>query len=313
MPTEEEKNKITEAQNANPDIPLGNAEGFLLMLSSITALEARLKLWAFRLDYDIMEREIAEQLFDLKKAIEEIESSQTFKLILGTLRSIGNFLNGAEAKGFQIDYLAKVPEVKDTVHKHSLLYHLANIIIEKFPKSTDFYSEIGAVTRASKVDYDELARNITKLETDCKASWEYLKLIAKHDGNNQMKQKMTEFLRDSAERIIVLSVIHRRVLNRFKKMVVFLGANMAAAKEAKPRAVLQTISEFALEYRTTRERVKEQNEKKANFRERNKTRGKMITEVFVFFCDSHLTESLVRIPYHTSDYSSKLTIFFVSF
>lgn len=51
MPTEEEKNKITEAQNANPDIPLGNAESFLLMLSSITALEARLKLWAFRLDY----------------------------------------------------------------------------------------------------------------------------------------------------------------------------------------------------------------------------------------------------------------------
>ena len=279
MPTEEEKNKITEAQNANSDIPLGNAESFLLMLSSITVLEARLKLWLFRLDYDIMESEIAEQLFDLKKAIEEIESSATFKLILGTLRSIGNFLNGAEVKGFQIDYLAKVPEVKDTVHKHSLLYHLAHIIIEKYQKSTDFYSEIGAVTRASKVDYDELARNITKLETDCKASWEYLKLIAKHDGNNQMKQKMSEFLRDSAERIIVLSVIQRRVLNRFKKMVVFLGANMTTAKEAKPRTILQIISEFALEYRTTRERVKEQIEKKANFRERNKTRGKMITEV----------------------------------
>lgn len=42
---------------------------------------------------------------------------------------------------------------------------------------------------------------------------------------------------------------------------------------------LSTVSEFALEYRTTRERVKEQLEKKANHRERNKTRGKMITEV----------------------------------
>lgn len=94
-----------------------------------------------------------------------------------------------------------------------------------------------------------------------------------------MKQKMSEFLRDSAERIIVLSVIQRRVLNRFKKMVVFLGANMTTAKEAKPRTVLQIISEFALEYRTTRERVKEQIEKKANSKERNKTRGKMITEV----------------------------------
>ena len=66
-------------------------------------------------------------------------------------------------------------------------------------------------------------------------------------------------------------------------MVVFLGANMTAAKEAKPRTILQIVSEFALEYRTTRERVKEQIEKKANLRERNKTRGKMITEVGVFF------------------------------
>jgi hypothetical protein len=39
------------------------------------------------------------------------------------------------------------------------------------------------------------------------------------------------------------------------------------------------VSEFALEYRTTRERVLQQLEKKANHRERNKTRGKMITDV----------------------------------
>lgn len=39
------------------------------------------------------------------------------------------------------------------------------------------------------------------------------------------------------------------------------------------------MSEFALEYRTTRDRVIQQLEKKANCRERNKTRGKMITQV----------------------------------
>ena len=55
MPTEEEKTKILEAQMANPDVPLGNAEQFLLTLSSITELSARLSLWAFKLDYDGME------------------------------------------------------------------------------------------------------------------------------------------------------------------------------------------------------------------------------------------------------------------
>jgi hypothetical protein len=49
--------------------------------------------------------------------------------------------------------------------------------------------QIGAVTRASKIDFDELAANIAKLESECKASWDHLKLIAKHDGSTMMKVK----------------------------------------------------------------------------------------------------------------------------
>ena len=92
-------------------------------------------------------------------------------------------------KGFQVEYLAKVPEVKDTVHKHSLLHHLCHMIMEQNTETTDLYSEIGAVTRASRVDFDELAANLNKMEEDCKASWDHLRAIAKHDGNTAMKIK----------------------------------------------------------------------------------------------------------------------------
>ncbi len=294
MPTDEEKTKILEAQMANPDVPLGSAESFLLTLASISALEARLRLWAFRIDYDTIEREVAEPLMDLKQATAELEKCETFRLILGTLLSIGNFLNGVEAKGFQIDYLAKVPEVKDTVHKHSLLHHLCHIVMEKFPKSSDLYSELGAVSRASKTDFEEVGKSLQKMELDCKASWEHLKVIAKHDGSTPMKVRMSEFLADCAERIIVLGIIHRRVINRFKKFLVYLGLPSHSIKETKPNIILKTISEFALEYRTTRERVKEQLEKKANHRERNKTRGKMITEVILIILTLKMIQSFVK-------------------
>lgn len=56
IPTEEEKQKIQEAQLVNPDIPLGSAEQFLLTLSSITELSARLQLWAFKMDYEFTEK-----------------------------------------------------------------------------------------------------------------------------------------------------------------------------------------------------------------------------------------------------------------
>ncbi|RZC31850.1 FH1/FH2 domain-containing protein 3, partial [Asbolus verrucosus] len=277
LPTEEERSKIQEAQAANPDLPLGSAEQFLLTLASISELPARLKLWAFKLDFENSEREIAEPLMDLKQGIELLKANKTFRGILSTLLSIGNFLNGNEVKGFQIDYLAKVPEVKDTVHKHSLLHHLCHIVMEKFPDATDLYSEIGAITRASKIDFDELALNIQRLESDCKASWDHLKLIAKHDGSTMMKVKMSDFLGDCAERIILVGIIHRRVMNRFHKFLLWLGIPLHQISDTKPNEFCRIVSEFALEYRTTRERVLQQLEKKANHRERNKTRGKMIT------------------------------------
>lgn len=56
LPTEEEKVRIQEAQSANPDVPLGSAEQFLLTLASISQLEARLRLWAFKLDFEISEK-----------------------------------------------------------------------------------------------------------------------------------------------------------------------------------------------------------------------------------------------------------------
>lgn len=142
LPTEEERTKIQDAQTANPDLPLGSAEQFLITLASISELPARLKLWAFKLDFENLEREIAEPLMDLKQGIEVLRGNTTFRGILSTLLSIGIFLNGNEVKGFQIEYLAKVPEVKDTVHKHSLLHHLCHIVMEKFPDATDLYSEV---------------------------------------------------------------------------------------------------------------------------------------------------------------------------
>lgn len=56
-----------------------------------------------------------------------------------------------KAKGFELTYLEKVPEVKDTVHKQSLLHHVCTAVVENFPQSSDLYSEIGAITRSAKV------------------------------------------------------------------------------------------------------------------------------------------------------------------
>ncbi|MGH0144728.1 UNVERIFIED_CONTAM: hypothetical protein FKN15_011412 [Acipenser sinensis] len=228
VPTDEEKQRIQEAQLANPDVPLGTAEQFLLMLSSISGLTARLQLWAFKLDYESMEKEIAEPLFDLKLGMEQLAKNKTFKNILATLLAIGNFLN------------------------------------------------------CSNVDFDQLSESLVQLERKCKTSWDNLKVIAKHESKAALKNKLTEFLKDCTERIIILKVVHRRIINRFHSFLLYLGQPSHSVRDMKVTQFCRIISEFALEYRTTRERALQQRQKRAAYRERNKTRGKMITETEKF-------------------------------
>lgn len=278
IPTEEEKQKITEAQLVNPDVPLGSAEQFLLTLSSISELSARLQLWAFKLDYETMEKEVAEPLQDIKEGMDQVEKNRTLRCILTTLLAVGNFLNGTNAKGFELYYLEKVPEVKDTVHKQSLLHHVCNMVVEKFPDTTDLYSEIGAITRSAKVDFDQVQENLNQMERRCRACWDHLKAIAKHETKPVLKTKMSEFLRDCAERIIILKIVHRRIVNRFHAFMLFIGHAPYSIRDVSITRFCRIVSEFALEYRTARERVLQQRLKRATHRERNKTRGKMITD-----------------------------------
>lgn len=65
-----------------------------------------------------------------------------------------------------------------------------------------------------QVDFEELAESVLQLEQRCKASWEHLKAIAKHDCKPALKNKLLDFLQASTEKIGLLKIIHRRVLNR---------------------------------------------------------------------------------------------------
>uniref|UniRef100_H3C7S3 Formin homology 2 domain containing 1 n=2 Tax=Tetraodon nigroviridis TaxID=99883 RepID=H3C7S3_TETNG len=288
VPTEEEKLKIQEAQLANPDVPLGTAEHFLSSLASISALTPRLQLWAFKLNYEALEKVWLSlsrnrgALFDLKLGMEQLAFNKTFRRILATLLAIGNFLNSSNAKGFELSYLEKVVEVKDTVHRQSLLYHTCSQVVENYPESSDVYSEVPAVTRSAKVDFEVLAENLVQLERRCKASWDHLKVVTKHETKAALKAKLTEFLKDCTQRVTVLKVVHRRVVNRFHSFLLFLGQPSSSVRDIKVTTFCRIISEFSLEYRTTRERVLTRKHKRAAHRERTKTRGKMITETEKF-------------------------------
>ena len=61
---------------------------------------------------------------------------------------------------FDLEYLSRIVDVKDTVHKAPLLLHLVELVVEKFSDSSDLHSELCHVHFVAKVrqfaDYNEL-------------------------------------------------------------------------------------------------------------------------------------------------------------
>ena len=54
IPTDDEIVHIKQAQDHSPHTPLGSAEQFLLVLSHISGLDSKLKLWLFKLDFKVL-------------------------------------------------------------------------------------------------------------------------------------------------------------------------------------------------------------------------------------------------------------------
>merc|ERR1712243_355247 len=122
--TAEEIEMIKEAQKISPDVPLGHAEQYLLLMSSIPDLQCRLKLWAFKADFTSLETDILDSVRALQKGSKDIQTSKIFQNLMSIILSIGNHLNNSKVEGFQVRYLAKLTQVKDTNTKKSLLYHV---------------------------------------------------------------------------------------------------------------------------------------------------------------------------------------------
>ena len=164
---------------AYPFIFPGDAEQFLQILGSISNIDARLKLWAFKTDFKTMEKEIYEPLKDLKLGMDVLQENKTFHTILSVTLAIGNILNKKESKGFHLDYLTKLSGVKDTVEKKSLMFHITSKVRVTFPECSDLYSEIDPLIRASRTNYSELEADLGTMTEQCNNASNYVKVSGK--------------------------------------------------------------------------------------------------------------------------------------
>ena len=89
-----------------------------------------------------------------------------------------------------------------------------------------------------QMDWSETEASLEKLQRDLAHSWEHLRAIAKHESftdsiSTEKKMKSAQFLAEASERLKVLEVVHRRVKNRFNRLLLYLGMNTSQAEQQK--------------------------------------------------------------------------------
>ena len=221
IPTDEEISSIKDAQRNNSELPLGSAEQFLLILSSINGLDCKLKLWAFKVDFKAMEKDICEPLLSLKEGMRAVQKSEIFCQYLNLLLEIGNFLNSSNASGFQLDFLSKVTWVKDTVHKKPLLHHVVKEMTQSHPESGDFSKDFAALQIVSRTDFDLLENNLRDMEEECKSSLGYINLGRNY--SSETKELVSTFLDNATQRILSMKIIFKRITNLYEHFLTWFG------------------------------------------------------------------------------------------
>ena len=88
------------------------------------------------------------------------------------------------------------------------------------------------------MDWHDTEAMLEKLHKDLNQSWEHLRAIAKHETftdsiSTEKKMKSAKFLTEAAERVKVLEVVHRRVINRVKKLYLYMGMQLGHAESQK--------------------------------------------------------------------------------
>lgn len=82
------------------------------------------------------------------------------------------------------------------------------------------------------------------------------------DPNEPMRRRLQEFLVDAAERILMMMKVQKRVTKRYNEFLTWMGIPVHFHGDYPVHKTCKILSEFALEYRTTRERVIQTKEKK---------------------------------------------------
>ncbi|KAK2373639.1 formin protein [Trifolium repens] len=195
-PTKEEM-EILKNYAGNKDM-LGKCEQFFMELMKVPRVEAKLRVFAFKITFSAQVSDLRINLNTINDATREVKESVKLRQIMQTILTLGNALNQGTARGsavgFKLDSLLKLSDTRARNNKMTLMHYLCKLLAEKMPELIDFDKDLVHLEAASKIQLKALAEEMQ----------------AVHKGLEKVEQELTASENDGA-----ISSGFRKVLKNF--------------------------------------------------------------------------------------------------
>ncbi|XP_024637089.1 formin-like protein 20 isoform X2 [Medicago truncatula] len=158
-PTKEEM-ELLKAYTGDKE-SLGKCEQFFLELMKVPRVESKLRVFAFKIQFQAQVTEFRRSLNTVNSACEEVRKSDKLKDIMKKILFLGNTLNQGTARvGFKLDSLLKLTDTRASNSKMTLMHYLCKVLAERSPGLLDFHKDLGSLEGASKIQLKSLAEEM---------------------------------------------------------------------------------------------------------------------------------------------------------
>ncbi|TXG60766.1 hypothetical protein EZV62_012129 [Acer yangbiense] len=218
---------------------LGKCEQFFLELMQVPRVEAKLKVFSFKIQFRSQVSDLRSSLMIVNSVAEQarcahllsfifIRNSAKLKSIMQTILSLGNALNRGTARGsaigFRLDSLLKLTDTRSRNSKMTLMHYLCKVLADKLPDLLDFAKDLASLETASKIQLKFLAEEMQALSKGLEKVVQELSM-SENDGpvSDNFTKNLKEFLRFAEAEVRTLASLYSGVGRNVDALILYFG------------------------------------------------------------------------------------------
>jgi hypothetical protein len=264
-PNEEEVELVSSYDGPVEDLAV--PDRFFKVLSTIPALEGRLEAWGFRMRFEDDVSSLRPNIESIRLATKELKESAKFTKFLTIVLAVGNYLNAKgnkkNAYGFKLASLHKLKDTKTTDGKSNLLVYIIEMIEDKYPELSNFYTEMTNVATAKKIGIAQIKDTLSNMK---KETAKLAKTISVYENTSNLETEdrfldiMKPFFNKASEALENAESKFEALTKQLEELSVLYDEDKGVMMN-KPEDFFEQVDQFFELYKATKTQITERRAK----------------------------------------------------